>query len=113
MSVYLLSGPFWQAALVQVADAVGVRLYRFFLKVAHKRVAQLGGHHVCHKVGIEEDALQEREKCILLQLTGVEEDAPHVYGKCHKLKKMPYRRGENTFCWELTGIEEDNLQERG
>ena len=62
MSVYLLSGPFWQAALVQVADAVGVRLYRFFFKVAHKRVAQLGGHHVCHKVGIEEDALQERER---------------------------------------------------
>ena len=59
--VYLFGGPLRQAALVQVADAVGVGLHRFFFQVAHKGVTQLGGHHVCHKVGIEEDALQQRE----------------------------------------------------
>ncbi len=75
MGVYLLGGPFRQAALVQVADAVGVGLHRFFFQVAHKGVAQLGGHHIRHKVGIEEDALQERRKRVLLELIGIEEDA--------------------------------------
>jgi len=41
MHVYLLGGPFRQAALVQVADAVGVGLHRFFFQVAHKGVTQL------------------------------------------------------------------------
>ena len=70
MSVYLFGGPFWQAALVKVADAVGVRLHCFFFQVAHKGVTQLGGDHVRHKIGIEEDALQEREKHVILQLIG-------------------------------------------
>ena len=60
--VYLFGGPLRQAALVQVTDAVRVGLHRFFFQVAHKGVTQLGGHHVCHKVGIEEDALQETEE---------------------------------------------------
>lgn len=81
MDVYLLGGPFWQAALVQVADAVGVGLHRFFFQVAHKGVTQLGGHHICQKVGIEEDALQERVKRSLSKLIGIEENALQQRGQ--------------------------------
>ena len=55
---YLLGLPLRKPALVQVTDHMGVGLDSFFFQVSHKGMAQPWGQDICHKVCIEENALQ-------------------------------------------------------
>ena len=68
---YLLGLPLRKPALVQITDHMGVCLDSLLFQVPHKGMAQLGGQDICHKVCIEEDALQpEAEKADLPDLKG-------------------------------------------